>query len=623
SQSANLATINKDFAPGTSADFEAAAPIRLSGSPTTTTTVSCTPADALTYQATTTCTATVMDQAATDATQPMGSISWAAVGGTLSTMACTLVGSGPSSSTCSVTFTATNPGPGSVSATYAGNMTHQGSDGSATLTINPAPLTISVQDESRAFGAGDPAFAVDYSGFVGGEDASVLGGVLSCVTNATAASAPGAYSIDCSGLVSGNYEITWQAGTLSVGLSQPTITSGTPPALTYGEQLPADPTGGDSASVPGTFSYQPLPGSFPNAGTVTVHVTFTPDDPGYAPVEYDVQVQVGRAPLTITAHDAERAQGEPNPELTAGYEGFVNGDDPGDLSGNLTCSTAAGLDSTPAAYAISCSGPSSDNYDINFVNGQLTVLEPATPLDTTAPSASDLRVSFITGSVITAKGFVPVRTSWSSTDDTGIASTTLQRALAGGKYVSVKTATCPSLLQSFDASFDASLKPRVMFRERAQSSDAAGNPSAWTSADPFVITDFQIHSTALTYTGTWKSKYGRSFWNGGHRFSAKSSNSVTLTTVGSSFAFVSSLGPNMGQVRVSVDGTPVETIDLYSPTTVERYVAWSRSFDAVGTHTVTIEVLGTRNSLSTDTRVTLDAFTTIGPSVVGGPPISG
>jgi hypothetical protein len=176
---------------------------------------------------------------------------------------------------------------------------------------------------------------------------------------------------------------------------------------------------------------------------------------------------------------------------------------------------------------------------------------------------------------------------------------------------------------SLESSFDATLRPRVTFRERALATDSAGNLSSWTYADPFAITDFQIHNPALAFGGTWRAKYARAYWNGGRRFATRAGTTATLTTSGSSFALVSALGPDMGRFRVTVDGTELETIDLYSPTRVERYVAWSTSFDSVGEHTITIEVLGTRNSQSTDTRVTVDAFMRIGPSVIGGPAIPG
>ena len=49
------------------------------------------------------------------------------------------------------------------------------------LTVTPAPLTITANGVSRAYGALDPPLGVTYSGFVNGETSSVLGGTLSVV----------------------------------------------------------------------------------------------------------------------------------------------------------------------------------------------------------------------------------------------------------------------------------------------------------------------------------------------------------------------------------------------------------------------------------------------------------
>ena len=45
----------------------------------------------------------------------------------------------------------------------------------ATLTIAPAPLTVTANDWTRPTGVADPTFDVTYSGFVAGEDRQVLG----------------------------------------------------------------------------------------------------------------------------------------------------------------------------------------------------------------------------------------------------------------------------------------------------------------------------------------------------------------------------------------------------------------------------------------------------------------
>ena len=57
----------------------------------------------------------------------------------------------------------------------------------------------------------------------------------------------------------------------------------------------------------------------------------------------------------------------------------MNGEGPGDLTGTTTCSTTVGLDvsghiTSPAGdYPITCTGQSSDNYAVTYVDGTFSV----------------------------------------------------------------------------------------------------------------------------------------------------------------------------------------------------------------------------------------------------------
>jgi hypothetical protein len=90
----------------------------------------------------------------------------------------------------------------------------------ASGTITPAALTITADDASRQVGAPDPAFSVSYSGFVAGENESVLTGTAAVTSAATQASQMGSYALTPSGLASSNYAITFVDGELTIsGLS--------------------------------------------------------------------------------------------------------------------------------------------------------------------------------------------------------------------------------------------------------------------------------------------------------------------------------------------------------------------------------------------------------------------
>ncbi len=88
--------------------------------------------------------------------------------------------------------------------------------------------------------------------------------------------------------------------TLAVTQATPTITWGTPAAITYGTALSAAQLDA-TASVAGTFSYSPAVGTVPKAGSETLTVAFAPNDStDYATATATVTLVVNRAPSTLS-----------------------------------------------------------------------------------------------------------------------------------------------------------------------------------------------------------------------------------------------------------------------------------------------------------------------------------
>jgi len=85
-------------------------------------------------------------------------------------------------------------------------------------------------------------------------------------------------------------------------------------------------------------------------------------------------VLVSKVPLTITADDKTKEYRAPNPILTLTYSGFVNNESPAQLTSPPVVSTIAGQTSIPGKYPILVSGAASQNYNIAFVYGVLTIL---------------------------------------------------------------------------------------------------------------------------------------------------------------------------------------------------------------------------------------------------------
>ena len=104
----------------------------------------------------------------------------------------------------------------SVSFTPADGANYNNAAANRPLTVTAVPLTIQTDNASKVYGESLPAFAVSGTGFVNGDTIASLSGTLSFSTSATATSAPGTYSVTPGGLASGNYSITFSAGTLTV-----------------------------------------------------------------------------------------------------------------------------------------------------------------------------------------------------------------------------------------------------------------------------------------------------------------------------------------------------------------------------------------------------------------------
>jgi hypothetical protein len=85
-----------------------------------------------------------------------------------------------------------------------------------TLTITPAPLTVTADDKTKIQTQPNPPLSATYTGFKLGQNASVLSGSLLLATTAVKDSAAGNYPITASGQTSTNYSISYVDGKLKV-----------------------------------------------------------------------------------------------------------------------------------------------------------------------------------------------------------------------------------------------------------------------------------------------------------------------------------------------------------------------------------------------------------------------
>ncbi len=117
-------------------------------------------------------------------------------------------------------------------------------------------------------------------------------------------------------------------------------------------------------------------GSATNVTTtpVTITLVFTNTNADYnTPENMTAELTITKAPLKVTASSASIKVGEDVPRFTASYDGFVNGETEAVLGGELTITCSATKTSPAGSYDVVPSGRTAENYEIEFVNGTLTI----------------------------------------------------------------------------------------------------------------------------------------------------------------------------------------------------------------------------------------------------------
>jgi hypothetical protein len=206
---------------------------------------------------------------------------------------------------------------------------------------------------------------------------------------------------------------------------------------------------------------------------------------------------------------------------------------------------------------------------------------------------------------------IPVRVRLSASDTSGISSYELQESTDGGTTfvdVPLPFPNAPTPSKTLEIS------PGSTQEFRVRATDGAGNRSAWVTGPEFSVRAFQETDPAITYSGVWKSSTVSSAYGGSLRYSGGSNSTATFSVPAGThrFAWIAPRSPSRGMAAVYIDGTLARSaLDLYSPTVENRSIVYFGKFSRSAAHTVQIRVLGTKNALSTGTRVDVDAFVTM------------
>lgn len=291
----------------------------------------------------------------------------------------------------------------------------------ATLTINPAVLTIAVNGPyTMTYGDPLPDFAVTYSGFKRGENASTaLTGELKFVDLETGEPIPerpsvGTYTIHATGLdnvAAPNYTIKWVDSTLTVNARAITVR---PDAATkvYGEddpELTYTVVDGARYVLEGTDLVDLHVEREAGEDVGTYEMTVVGEDSNFIITKEPADFTITPRTLTVSmAEDISRVYGDENPVLSIEdlvFEGFASNDNLDIHDDQYNALTDAALSfiftdaegapatthshvGTGTVIATGLANVGAGNYDIQYVEGVFTITKR--PITVTAVDQTGL-----------------------------------------------------------------------------------------------------------------------------------------------------------------------------------------------------------------------------------------
>ena len=265
------------------------------------------------------------------------------------------------------------------------------------LTVEKVALQVKVGNYAIKQGDEIPAFDVTISGFVLGEDESVLAKKPVATTTAVKGSEPGEYEITLSGGEDANYDFEYTNGTLTVAPADAIIVKVKDASMVYGDEVPQftyEVTGGELEGEPqitcSATSDSPV-GNYEiviSKGTVSnYNVSFV-----------DGTLTITKAMLKVSVKgEYTRMRGEENPVFELEYEGFRNNDDVSSLTKAPVAATVATANSPEGEYEIVVSGGEAQNYAFTYVNGTLIVAGDVAVKAVLAPNGQPFDVYTISG----------------------------------------------------------------------------------------------------------------------------------------------------------------------------------------------------------------------------------
>ncbi|MBU6182734.1 MAG: fibronectin type III domain-containing protein [Verrucomicrobia bacterium] len=216
-----------------------------------------------------------------------------------------------------------------------------------TGNITAASVTVTAGNQTKAFGANDPALT-----YTSSPSSLIAGNSFTGALSRAAGEGVGTYAISQGTLSAGsNYTISFVGANLTITQATPSITTApTASTITSGQALSNSTLSGGTASIAGSFAFT-TPATVPSPGIASQGVTFTPTDTG----NYTTQTTSVNVGVLCTAPVLTRGSAPTGTGFTVNW-GAVTGAGNYTVihsaSKNMSDATSADTDSTSLALTV-------------------------------------------------------------------------------------------------------------------------------------------------------------------------------------------------------------------------------------------------------------------------------
>ncbi len=265
-------------------------------------------------------------------------------------------------------------------------------------------------------------------------------------------------------------------------------------------------------------------------------------------------------------------------------------------------------------YTLTFTGCKSGTVGLYLNAGQVKdaalVAGPAGPIvaakvtvDNAAPKVATAKPTLRTGVALEGTSTsqrLLMKLSWTGTDTgAGIDSYDVQRSYDGATFQTIAAATTSTTL-------NWTMTPGHTYRFRVRARDLAGNLGSWSPSYTWYPVLTQNSSGSLTWAGAWTTGSNADNSGGSAKSSSAADASVSYAFKGRAVAWVTTLGPDRGDVEVWIDGALVTTVDTHADDASYRQVVYSKGWSSYGSHTIKLVNVGASGGIAT-----VDAFEVI------------